>query len=177
MNFATIILIIIFIIFMFTLVLFMSNLITTMVLNVPYVPSSKKFVKILLKSYKFDPKNTVADLGCGDGTILFGIRKQYPKLKLIGYEISLLPYLIAKTLNKFKKSNIDIYMKNYLKEDLSNIDTIFVYLFPTAMEKLYNHLKTFNKKFTIISRAFKLKGVKETQVIKEGKYKIFIYKI
>lgn len=83
------------------------------------------------------------DLGCGEGKMLIAASRQ--GAKAVGYEISLLVYLVAKLRVWFSGQKIDIKFKDFWNEDLSEMDIVFFFLipriFPKLKEKLERELK------------------------------------
>lgn len=170
-------LIVFFIVFVYILFLYVHSCFYTFYLNVPYVPSNKKFNQFLIKNFDFSKSKVIADLGCGDGSVLFALQKHYPNKTFLGYEITFLPLFVYKIKSFFLKTKLNIKRKNFLKEDLRHIDTMFVYLFPGVMQKLYKYLLSFNQDFTLISRDFKVENIEPTNIIKNEKYKLYVYEI
>ena len=90
--------------------------------------------------FKKKKLQTVCDLGCGSGDILFCIAKTNPATKLFGYEISILPYVIGKVRQLFYK-NVQIKFKNLFKQKIDKMDLVIVFLMQTAYPKLLKRLK------------------------------------
>ena len=152
--------------------------------NPPYIPSfgkSKKTViaevsKLLNKSKK--PLN-VADLGCGDGSLLTGLSPKFPKHKFLGYEWDPLPFNIAKRrLKKYK--NTRIIRADLMKINLKHLDIALCYL--AHIPGLANRLKKALKPSAIvISEVFEIRGWKPQKIVHSRlfgfKSKIFIYRV
>ena len=152
--------------------------------NPPYIPSfgkSKKTVisevsKLLNGAKK--PLN-IADLGCGDGSLLAGLAPQFPKHKFFGYEWDPLPFNIAKRrLKKYK--NTHIIRADLMKENLKHLDIALCYL--AHIPGLGNRLKKALKPSAIvISEVFEIRGWNPQKIVDSRlfafKSKIFIYRV
>lgn len=60
--------------------------------ELPFVPSSPKSIRALVKSATLKDKNYIIDLGCGDGQLLSQLMKQYPHAFYYGIEQK--PFLV-----------------------------------------------------------------------------------
>ena len=152
--------------------------------NPPYIPSfgcTKKTliaeVSKLLKTSK-NPLN-IADLGCGDGTLLSALAPKFPKHKFFGYEWDPLPFNIAKRrLRKYK--NTSIIRADLMKENLKHLDIALCYLahIPGLGDRLKVALKP---SALVISEVFEIKGWKPYKIIHSRLLgfhsKIFIYRV
>lgn len=113
--------------------------------------------------------DVVYDLGCGDGRLLLMAKKKAPGIKVVGVEISLLLYLIAKirfffysviprsdsdeeSRNKIQRDpsapcaerqddTTRVVFKNLFKVNLANADVVFIYLLPKCYEQLKSKLE------------------------------------
>lgn len=92
----------------------------------PYVPSRRKELQLLFKEgYKLTTKDTLVDLGSGDGVVLRVARKF--GARVVGYEIGPVYYLISKILAWGDKGQ-KIMMASYWNVDFPK-DTTVVYAF------------------------------------------------
>jgi len=165
------------------LLLIFIELFSDFALNkVPYVPTNYKIINNLLRQFKFKttPK-VIYDLGAGDGRFLIKIGKIFPQAKLIGYELSPWPYLLAKIKLLFLNNRAKIIFKDFFTINLSDADIIFCYLGHEQMIKLEkkfdNELKT---KTVIVCNTFPLPNWQPVKVIagkslKNNWNKLFIY--
>jgi len=169
--------------FIITFFAFAYILVSTIVSNylskIPFVPSRRKAVDHLLKHTDIKNGANIYDLGCGDGRILFKAEKK-AEINGTGYEIALLPYLMAKIKKLLFGSKVNIKRKNFLNEDLSNADIVFCYLFPNVMSKIADKIKKECKIGTkIVSHTFKIKDMEPVKVIPKTKKhpQLYIYEI
>lgn len=149
----------------------------------PFISSLGKIKEeILLEAKKFLKENqkvNVTDLGCGSGSLLIPLAKEFKECKFVGYEYDWLAYTIAK-IKTFYIPNIVIYKKNFFEADLSEYKLVLCYITPGIADKLGDKLnKESAKDVLIISEIFeipRLKLVKElVSSILFKKLKIFIY--
>jgi hypothetical protein len=105
-----------------------------------------------------------------------------------GFEISILPYCIAKInlfLGRAKKektrpggASAKIIFKNFFEQDLHDADVIFCFLFPPIMHKVEHKLRNELKPGArVVVYAFPLSTMAPTQtIIVCGKWKMFVYR-
>ncbi|MFH0779239.1 MAG: methyltransferase domain-containing protein [Parcubacteria group bacterium] len=146
--------------------------------GVPYVPLTRDKLDFVNEKIKLNADDRVVDLGCGEGKVLRMFEKQ-GVIDLTGYEINYWAFLIAKIKNKFHKSKVKVYFKNFNKVDLSQYNVIFCYLLPCVItslkEKFDRELKPGSR---VISYAFEAKDWRTPDVLSDEKgRKIFIYKM
>jgi SAM-dependent methyltransferase len=161
---------------------FASTLVTNVLSGVPFVPTSKKFVPLLLGVADLKPHETFYDLGCGDGRLIFEATRTVPHLKGIGIENSPLPYVLARLRKKVSKARGEIRFANIFKTNLKDADVVFCYLFPGVMQKLKTKFKNeLPKHARIISESFKIEGWEPEKIFPRDKAKgtptIYVYKI
>jgi len=105
----------------------------------PWVPTKRKDRTPILNRVKVADNQTVYDLGCGTGTMLFDLARRYPNGKYIGYEISLIPLfygIIRKYLSPKKYKNVHLKFGNLFKKSYKDGDVIIIFLMKKAYEKL-----------------------------------------
>lgn len=172
----------IFLLFMllFSFGLFLTGLIN-FISRVPYVPSRKSAIQKMLKLAQLKPGQTIYDLGCGDGRLLFTAEKHY-RTQGIGFEIAPLVYLSGLLRKFITRSKSQIRFQNFFHVNLKNAHTIFCYLTPYALKKLVPKLKKECPKGTrIFSNTFSIEGLKPQKVFardqKTKTPKIFLYQL
>lgn len=110
----------------------------------PWLPTLPSQRKHLLDQLKLQPGQTVVDLGCGDGSMLFAVARRFPEVICTGYDISLLPLFIAwgRKLLFFKAyKNVHIHFGDLFKQDCRNADIVFIFLLSKCYPKLLTSLK------------------------------------
>ena len=151
--------------------------------NPPYIPSfgkTKKSVIAEVSKFLTSSKHMkIADLGCGDGSLLAGLAPKFPNHDFYGYEWDPLPYQIAKRrLKKYK--NTQIIRADLMKTDLKHLDVVLCYLahIPGLGDRLK---KTLKPSAIVISEVFEIDGWKPQKTVQSRlfgfKSKIFIYRV
>lgn len=106
-----------------------------------YYPSKDKVVDQMLKLAKVTKKDTVIDIGSGDGRILIAAAKL--GAKAIGYEIN--PLLVKKSRQLIKEAGLEklaiVYSKSFWKADLNKATVITIYLFSEFMNRLQKSIE------------------------------------
>ena len=131
-----------------------------------YYPTIPTDVKKMMKIVKISDKDTLVDIGSGDGRILIAAAKL--GANAIGYEIN--PFLVVKSRKLIKNLNLDkqikIYWKSFWKADYSKATIITVYLFPSFMDRLQKLLeKKSKKKLKVIVNNYPFTKLKEDKKI------------
>jgi SAM-dependent methyltransferase len=132
--------------------------------KVPFAPTPKYNVKIIIDQFGLKPGHKFYDLGCGDGRFLIEAEKR--GAKAVGFEISPWVYLRCR-LNLFlNKSKAKVFYKNFYSADLSDASAIFCFLMDRVMPKVEKKLKKeLGIGAKIICYCFKLPTWKPTKII------------
>lgn len=103
----------------------------------PWVPTWKQDVIRAIRLAGIQPGQKVYDLGCGDGRIVHAAARV--GAEAVGYDISLLPYVLAKIrgLLPAKPGKYRIMFRDFWNIDISDADVVFVFLLP----EFHNRLK------------------------------------
>lgn len=124
------------------LFIFLGSFAYAGVLAAPWFPTWSKDIERFLKLAEIKPGQKFYDLGCGDGKLVFAAAGA--GAEAVGFEISLLPYLLAIS-RSWHIENTEIKFKNFWKADLSDADVVYIFLTPKvnpkAKEKLERELK------------------------------------
>ncbi|MFA6397589.1 MAG: hypothetical protein WDK96_01930 [Candidatus Paceibacterota bacterium] len=142
-------------------------------IKVPFVPVSKKIISKIITNLKLEDGQTLYDLGCGDGRVLFDCKKEFKNINCVGVEIAPTPLLLLRIKNFFTKKDkkIKIIDKNFFEIDLKEADRIFVYLFPEIMDKLLPKLEKELKSGTLVVSCdfqFSSKNYREKVILKNS---------
>lgn len=168
------------VIFIFWVFVYFLSLKNSLKYKVPQVSTFDSDFRVLEKYlWKYNLKwKKIIDFWSWIWKIIRFFEKKYYMIST-WYEIDLWNILIAKLLNKILKSKSKIINKSYFDANLSKYDYIYVYLFPSLIDKVEKKIFSEGKKWTIIFvNAFKFNKHKPIDVfLKNGKEKIFIYKI
>lgn len=125
----------------------------------PFVASSRRNIAKAISLAEIKPQDHVADLGSGDGLILFAAART-PATEIVGFEID--PLLVASSLRDAKKKGLDnrlrVEKQSFWDADLSSFDVVFVFQIPYAMPRLAEKLKRELKPGSrVISNNFRFK--------------------
>jgi len=169
---------------------------------IPYFPSNKKDLPLIIKALGLKNNQVIVDLGAGDGMVIFAAANEAFKRKLntkfIAVEINPILILIMyiKKLFHPNRQNIRIVYSDIFKLDFKklltfpakrdhaprdnfSLLTFYLYISPWFMEKVIaninSQLTNSQKKLRIISYMYPIKSLKDRQKLIEGKKKIFIY--
>lgn len=124
----------------------------------PWWRTSKKIARAMCKSAKVTKKDTVYDLGSGEGTALLIAAKEF-KATGVGVEIDPLRFLFSKLIFKINglSNKVTVIRGNLFNQDISKASVVFVYLVPKTLEKLLPKFKKELKKGTrIISYRYEM---------------------
>jgi precorrin-6B methylase 2 len=135
--------------------------------HAPFIPIPKGVLPHIVKALDLQPGQRVYDLGCGEGRVLISCLAKQPDIRCVGMERSWLPWLMARFYARhLPKDSIRLQRCDFLKQDLSGADKIFVYLFPGLMDRLLPKFKTELKPGTrVVSCDFEFKSMQPIEVI------------
>lgn len=129
-------------IFILILFLFLGSFAYAGVRAAPWFPTWSRDIERFLKLAEIKPGDKFYDLGCGDGKLVFAAAGA--GAEAVGFEISLLPYLLAIS-RSWSVKNSKIIFNDFWKADLSNADVVYLFLTPKvnpkAKEKLERELR------------------------------------
>jgi len=161
------------------IVLFLFSYVVSMVLNLfsPYYGTPKKLVKEIVKKFNLKKDDKFADLGCGDGRIVWSTFRMY-KCESYGYEFSpvlLLMIKLSKALFAPFNKKIQFVEEDFFKVDLKVFDVIYCCLPDETLKilskKFKKELKKGSRVYTYKRELPNLKGKK----IRVGSESIFEY--
>jgi hypothetical protein len=145
--------------FIFLFICFGSIVIYSFLLGISPMPSSKKAKNMMIQLL---PKNieegVIYELGSGWGGLALLLAKHYPNLKVIGFELSPIPYLFSRFSQLIlRRTNLIIERKNFYDHHFFDAKAVLCYLYPGGMKKLAPKLKReLPEKSMIISNTFAL---------------------
>lgn len=163
-------------VFIIILFLFLGTFAYAGIKAAPWFPTWSRDIERFLKLAEIKPGDKFYDLGCGDGKLVFAAAKA--GAHATGFEISLLPYLIAK-IKSFSVEKSSIEFRDFWNQDLSDADIVYLFLTPKvnpkAKEKLERELK---KGARIVAYTWPIEG---WQPLKEdfqkGQPPMYLYEI
>ncbi len=147
----------------------------------PFVPTRQHDVDRMLRLADVKAGELVYYLGAGDGRFIITAARRY-QAKAIGYEISLLPYWVARW--RIRRSGIGsaatMRFQDFFRHDLSEANVVVCFLTPGSLAKLGPKLKRELRPGTrVVSFAFAIRDW--TPVIKDkpdaGTMAVWVYHI
>ncbi len=138
----------------------------------PYLRTSRARFETMQKLHKFSAKDVVVDLGCGDGKLISDIADLGVK-RAVGYEFSILTYLLAKFLGWQTKNKAEIIYGNFWNQDLSEFNVVFCFLLDTSMKRFGKDIwPNLNPGTIVLVNQFKIPGV--DPVKKDGGVYVYV---
>ena len=109
--------------------------------GIPFVPTSKKKVRTLMRLSEPLTAKRMADLGSGDGRIVIAFARA--GVEAHGFELNPVLVLWARMRIRFLglKGRAHIHLGNYWNADLSQFDIVTVYGLPGMMGELERKLR------------------------------------
>jgi protein-L-isoaspartate O-methyltransferase len=150
----------------------------------PFVSSPTRIVDRMLEMAAIKPTDTVFDLGCGDGRILFQAAQKY-SAKAVGIEIDdkLVQMTNEKIVNLGLQNRVKVQQGNLLEADLSNADVVTIYLLTQSNEVLRPRLEKMLRPGTrVVSYDYAVPGWKPKKIDRtaesnSGGHVIYLYEM
>lgn len=154
---------------------------------IPYFPSNKKDMDIIVKSLDLADNQSVIDLGAGDGIVVFEAARAawIRKLNTDFVAVEINPILIAilhiKRLLHPNRLKIKIIRGDIFRMDYKGIIatkrslTFYLYISPWHMEKTINNISRQTKKYSVVSYMYPVKSLKSSRKPKTGVHSVFFY--
>ncbi len=149
----------------------------------PYVTSPQPVVDQMLKLAGLKTGETIYDLGCGDGRILFSAVKNF-NAKAVGVELS--ETLVRRTRDQSEAlgltGQVKVIQGDMMQVDLKDADVVALYLITEANDHLRPKLeKELKAGARVVSLEFKMRGWKPSKVEKveahRHPYTIYVYEM
>lgn len=142
------------------------------------MPTRKKDVERFLKITGIKKGDKFYDLGCGDGRLVCAAARA--GAKAFGFEISLLPYLLAKARIVFGKCDgAKVHYKSFWKADLGDADIVYLFLMPKIRRKTREKLEREMKRGSrVVAYTWPVEGWAPEKISDEkGQAKYYLYRI
>lgn len=122
------------------------------------MPTTHSSVDKIFSKVKIGKRESFIDLGCGDGRTVFFVSKKYG-CKATGVEMNPLLNWYARLQKRlFKVSTVEFLRANIFEADLTNVNVVYMFLFPETIAKLKpKFLKECKPGTRLISHGFKIK--------------------
>ncbi|MEK7569923.1 MAG: SAM-dependent methyltransferase [Patescibacteria group bacterium] len=142
----------------------------------PWVPTWAKDFDRVRDLAALQATDTVYELGAGEGRLLKVFAATEAK-KIIGYELSLLPFFIAWLRFRRSVPRVQVLCQNFFHVNFHPANVIFCFLTPPAMRKLKRKFEAECRPGTrIISYAFSIPGWTPDRVDKPMPNAMTIYR-
>lgn len=129
---------------------------------VPFVPTPYPVIRAMIRMADMKGDETVYDLGAGDGRLLQEVLRAHPSAKAVGCEVIPTVWLLGIARRFIRRTPYVLKWKNALKQDVSDADRVFLYLFPSVMERLSSQFDRDLRPGTIVlSNTFRFPGKTE----------------
>ncbi|MEM1548670.1 MAG: class I SAM-dependent methyltransferase [Thermoproteota archaeon] len=111
--------------------------ISRMLIEFPYLPSPIQIIDAALELVDLNRKDVLADLGCGDGTVLLRAAERFG-LFSVGFELDERLLRIAKKriMESGLSHLISLVKADLFQVDVSRFSLIYVYPFPSITRRL-----------------------------------------
>ena len=102
----------------------------------------------------------IYELGSGWGSLARALATQYPAYKVVGMEISIIPWVFSRIMLLLRpKKNLEFQLCNFFNTDISDCRLAVCYLAPSTMKRLYSKFcKELPSGSLILSNTFSLRG-------------------
>lgn len=149
----------------------------------PFVPTPELVVEKMLEAAELRPGESLYDLGCGDGRILFVAAQKFGA-KAVGIELSarLVESATAKAAQLGLQDQVRLVEGNLLDADIAGAQVVTLYLLRLSNERLKPKLKKELKPGArVVSHDYEIMGWKpnrvEKVVVYQREHTIYVYKM
>ncbi|MBI2641609.1 class I SAM-dependent methyltransferase [Candidatus Roizmanbacteria bacterium] len=156
---------------------------------VPYFPTNKKDLPLIIKTLGLKNNQIVFDLGAGDGLVLFKAAQESFKKKLstkfVAVEINpvLILILHLRRLFHVNKENVRIVMGDFFKINFKRFtfqvirSTFYLYISPWFLDTVAKRVKSEVPDAKIVSYMYPVKSLRKKEKIVVGVNKLFLYEV
>jgi predicted RNA methylase len=149
----------------------------------PFVPTPEPVVEKMLEAGQLKPGETLIDLGCGDGRILFAAAQKFGA-RAVGVELSakLVKSISERVQALGLQNQIKVIEGNLLDVDLRSADVVTLYLMRLTNEKLKPNLrKQLKAGARVVSHDYEIPGWKpervENVIVHQRGHAIYVYRM
>lgn len=155
---------------------------------IPYFPSNKKDLHLILRALDIHSDQTIVDLGAGDGIIIFEAAQQafLNKLATQFYAVEINPILLLvlhiRRLLHPNKANIHIIKRDMFTMAYDDIlkggsVTFYLYISPWFIEKTVNNIARQVPRFNLVSYFYRVTCLPHhTEKQKQGIHSLYTYR-
>ena len=149
---------------------------------VPYFPTNKKDIPLIIKALNLKLNRIVVDLGAGDGVVIFkAANEAYKKgfdTKFYAVEINpiLILILYLKKLFHKNRKNIYILFDDFTKMDLKRFNNamFYLYLSPKYLNIVYKRIKKEAQNPKIVTYYYRISDQKLNKEVR-GQNNLYLY--
>ena len=127
-------------------------------LDVPFVPTPKKYYPAIVEALQIEPGDVVYDLGSGSGIFLVHCAKLFPQTRFIGIERN--PFLHMQSQWRKRSAgnpaNLEFRRENFFTADMRDATKMYGYLLSRINTALFPHGTQRGVRY--VSRAFLIEG-------------------
>ena len=141
---------------------------TTLRVGISPVPS-RRLARLAMLDAVGSPVagSTIVDTGSGWGSVVIAAARRFPQAQVVGYELSLVPFLISVILKHLLNlTNLRIVHRDFMTQDLTRAAIILCYLYPTGMQRLSTKLVADQFSGLLISNTFTLTNMNAQRVVR-----------
>ena len=115
------------------------------------MPSSRSVRAAIVDLIPESGELTVVDLGSGWGTLLLAIALRRRNCRVVGYELSPIPFLISRIRCRIVGAQrLVVTRADFMNEPLDDADVVVCYLYPGAMDRLADKFRSQMKPGTMV---------------------------
>ena len=107
-----------------------------------------------------ESQGVIYELGSGWGGVAFGLADKYPESRVVGFELSIIPWLYSRLkIAMLAPNNLTFKLTSFFMADLSDADLVVCYLMPKTMARLSEKLaQELKPGALVLSNSFALPG-------------------
>ncbi|MBI4616151.1 MAG: class I SAM-dependent methyltransferase [Planctomycetes bacterium] len=146
------------------------------------VPSTRRARARVFELVPEGAAGTIVDLGSGWGTLAFRLARRHPACRVVGYELSPVPWLFSQARRLVQpRPNLALLRKDFFGVPLSGAAIVVCYLWPEGMRRLR---EKFERELTpgtiVVSNHFPVPGWKPAATLPVGDFftrEVYLYRI
>ncbi len=135
-----------------------------LILRCPFVPTSRRTAREMVRFARLKGTERVYDLGAGDGAVLIEAKRAHPGVTAIGIERVITVVWLGWLRIKLSRQSVDLRLGDAFDTNVSDAGAVFLYLAPHLMEKLEKKFDRELKPGTVVvSNTFRFPGREATE--------------
>lgn len=161
---------------------FLLVVVYTVITGLMPVPTSRAAKSAMLLALPPEIHGTIVELGAGWGGLALALAERYPVCRVVGYELSPLPWLISRVRRALAcRKNLTLRREDFFLASLADVSLAVCFLFPGGMEQLKIKLKAELAPGTlIVSNTHPVPGWEPTRIVRvQDQYasRIYVYQV